>query len=38
MLDTFLSNPAAMVRGTRMTQRFNNADERSAIVGFLSAR
>lgn len=37
-LDTFLSNPAAMVRGTRMTQRFNNAEERRTIIGFLSAR
>ncbi|WP_342239798.1 c-type cytochrome [Inquilinus sp. OTU3971] len=37
-LEIFLANPAAMVRGTRMTQRFNNADERRAIIGFLSAR
>lgn len=37
-LDTFLSNPTAMVRGTRMTQRFGNADERRAIIDFLEAR
>ncbi|PII37908.1 c-type cytochrome [Sinorhizobium meliloti] len=37
-LETFLSNPAAMVRGTRMTQRFNNADERRAIIAFLGAQ
>ena len=36
-LDTFLTNPSAMVRGTRMTQRFNNADERRAIIEFLSS-
>ncbi len=37
-LDTFLTNPGAMVRGTRMTQRFNKADERSAIIEFLATR
>lgn len=37
-LETFLSNPAAMVRGTRMAQRFNNADERRAIIAFLRAQ
>lgn len=35
--ETFLSRPAAMVRGTRMTQRFGNADERRAIIDFLKA-
>ena len=34
-LETWLSNPTAMVRGTRMTQRFSNADERHAIIEFL---
>jgi cytochrome c len=37
-LETYLANPAAMVRGTRMVQRFNNADERRAIIVFLSSR
>jgi cytochrome c len=37
-LDTYLANPTAMVRGTRMTQRFNNAEERKAIVAFLTSR
>lgn len=37
-LETFLSDPAAMVRGTRMTQRFNKADERRAIIEFLGAQ
>jgi cytochrome c len=37
-LETYLANPTAMVRGTRMVQRFNNADERSAITEFLSSR
>jgi len=37
-LDTFLTNPGAMVRGTRMTQRFNNAEERRAIIEFLGSR
>jgi cytochrome c len=36
-LETYLSNPTAMVRGTRMTPRFNNADERRAIIDFLSS-
>lgn len=36
-LETYLSNPAAMVRGTRMTQRFNDADERRAIIEFLAS-
>lgn len=35
-LETFLTNPGAIVRGTRMTQRFNKAEERSAIIEFLS--
>lgn len=34
-LETFLTNPGAMVRGTRMTQRFSNAEERRAIAEFL---
>jgi cytochrome c len=37
-LDTYLANPTAMVRGTRMTQRFTNAEERRAIIEFLSSR
>ncbi|KQW71179.1 cytochrome c family protein [Ensifer sp. Root127] len=37
-LDTFLTNPGAMVRGARMTQRFNNAEERRAIIEFLGSR
>jgi cytochrome c len=37
-LETYLANPTAMVRGTRMVQRFNNADERVAIIAFLSNR
>ncbi len=37
-LDIFLSNPTAMVRSTRMTQRFGNADERRAIIDLLEAR
>lgn len=37
-LETYLANPTAMVRGTRMTQRFNNADERRAIIEFLSSQ
>jgi cytochrome c len=36
-LETYLADPTAMVRGTRMVQRFSNADERRAIIGFLSA-
>lgn len=36
-LETFLTNPGAMVRGTRMTQRFNNAEERRAIIEFLGS-
>jgi cytochrome c len=37
-LETYLANPTAMVRGTRMVQRFNNADERRAIIAFLGSR
>ncbi|MCM2404218.1 cytochrome c family protein [Rhizobium sp. S153] len=37
-LDTFLTNPGAMVRGTRMTQRFNKEDERRAIIDYLANR
>lgn len=37
-LETYLANPTAMVRGTRMVQRFNNADERRAVIVFLSNR
>jgi cytochrome c len=36
-LETFLSNPPAMVRGTRMIQRFGNPDERRAIIEFLGS-
>jgi cytochrome c len=38
LLDTFLTNPGAKVRGTRMTQRFNKAGERRAIIDFLANR
>jgi cytochrome c len=34
-LGTYLTNPTAMVRGTKMVQRFNNADDRTAIIQFL---
>ncbi len=37
-LETFLANPMTMVRGTRMTQRLGNADERRAIIDFLGVR
>ncbi|GLS28371.1 cytochrome c [Mesorhizobium albiziae] len=37
-LETYLANPIAMVRGTKMVQRFNNVDERTAIIQFLSSR
>jgi len=37
-LETFLTNPGAMVRGTRMTQRFSNAEERRAIAEFLGTQ
>jgi cytochrome c len=37
-LETFLTNPTAMVRSTRMAQRFNDADERRVIIEFLSTR
>ncbi len=37
-LDAFLANPASLVRGTRMTQRFGNAEERGAIIEFLGSR
>lgn len=37
-LESYLTNPTAMVRGTRMVQRFNNADERRTIIEFLSSR
>ncbi|WP_026621954.1 cytochrome c (plasmid) [Ensifer sp. WSM1721] len=37
-LETFLSNPTAMVRGTRMTQRYNNAEERRTIIEFLGSQ
>ena len=33
-LGTYLTNPTAMVRGTKMVQRFN-ADDRTAIIQFL---
>lgn len=36
-LETFLANPSAMVRGTRMTQSFNSADERRTIIEFLDS-
>lgn len=34
-LDSFLTNPGAAIRGTRMTQRFANAAERQTIIEFL---
>ncbi|MDH4441518.1 MAG: cytochrome c family protein [Rhizobium sp.] len=37
-LDTFLTNPGGLVKGTRMTQRFAKADERQAIIDFLATR
>ena len=37
-LDTYLANPTATVRGTRMVQRFNSAEERTAIIEFLGSR
>lgn len=37
-LDAFLANPASLVRGTRMIQRFGNAEERRAIIEFLGSR
>ncbi|MFE0014100.1 c-type cytochrome [Mesorhizobium sp. NPDC059054] len=37
-LDTFLTNPTAMVRGTKMAQRFANSEERAAIIEFLLTR
>ncbi|RWK31385.1 c-type cytochrome [Mesorhizobium sp.] len=36
-LETYLANPRAMVGGTRMVQRFNNAEERRAIIEFLNS-
>lgn len=35
-LDTYLTNPGGLVKGTRMTQRFAKADERKAIINFLA--
>jgi cytochrome c len=35
-LETFLANPTAMERGTHMTQRVKNADERRSIIEFLA--
>lgn len=37
-LDAFLTNPAGLVKGTRMTQRFTKAEERKAIIDFLATR
>lgn len=37
-LDAFLTNPAGLVKGTRMTQRFAKAEERKAIIDFLATR
>ncbi|SMD13682.1 cytochrome c family protein [Rhizobium sp. RU36D] len=37
-LDTFLTNPGGLVKGTRMTQRFAKAEERKAIIDFLATR
>ncbi|THV12390.1 c-type cytochrome [Rhizobium rhizophilum] len=37
-LDTYLTNPGALVKGTRMTQRFPKVDERKAIIDFLATR
>lgn len=35
-LDTYLTNPGGLIKGTRMTQRFAKADERKAIIDFLA--
>jgi cytochrome c len=37
-LDTYLTNPGGLVKGTRMSQRFAKADERKAIIDFLATR
>nr|WP_305123297.1 c-type cytochrome [Roseomonas sp. GC11] len=37
-MDGFLANPTATVPGTRMAQRFANAEERRAIIAFLGTR
>ncbi|RWE14199.1 MAG: c-type cytochrome [Mesorhizobium sp.] len=37
-LESYLTNPTAMVPGTRMVQRFNNAVERRTIIELLSSR
>ncbi|MER8825203.1 c-type cytochrome [Mesorhizobium sp. M0938] len=37
-LESYLANPTAMVRGTKMVQRFNNADERRSIKEFLGIK
>lgn len=37
-LDAFLTNPAGLVKGTRMPQRFAKAEERKAIIDFLATR
>lgn len=37
-LDAYLADPTGIVRGTRMTQRFGNAEERRAIIEFLKSR
>lgn len=37
-LESYLTNPTAMVRGTKMVQRFNNADERRSIIEFLGSK
>lgn len=36
-LDSYLANPAAMVRGTRMVNRVPNEQQRRDIIAFLAA-
>lgn len=37
-LDAYLADPTSLVRGTRMVQRFGNAEERRAIIEFVKTR
>lgn len=37
-LDTFLTNPAALVPGTRMATRIARADDRALLIEFLTAQ
>jgi cytochrome c len=37
-LESYLTNPTAMVRGTKMVQRFKHADERRSIIEFLGSK